>query len=71
MTTLPKAALPLLLAASTVLTSLNALAHDDAQKHCYPLAHGEDGMGSSNSIHMPFMHTGGDELAIPNLRNQY
>jgi len=56
-TVLSKTALALLLAASTVLTSLNALAHDDAQKHCYPLAHGEDGMGSSNSIHMPFMHT--------------
>jgi len=48
-----------LLFAATALTSMSTLAHDDAQKHCYPLAHGEDGMGSSNSIHMPFMHTGG------------
>jgi len=59
MTTLfSKTALALLLAASTVLTSLNALAHDDAQKHCYPLPNGENGMGSSNSTYIPFMHTG-------------
>jgi len=48
-----------LLFAATALTSLNVFAHDDTQKHCYPLAHGEEGMGSSNSIYMPFMHTGG------------
>ena len=54
-----KTSIALLFAASTALTSMSTLAHDDAQKHCYPLAHGEDGMGSSNSIHMPFMATSG------------
>jgi len=57
-TLLSKTALALVFAA-TALTSMSTLAHDDAQKHCYPLPNGEDGMGSSNSIHMPFMHTGG------------
>jgi len=54
-----KTSIALLFAASTALTSMSTLAHDDAQKHCYPLPNGEDGMGSSNSIHMPYMYTKG------------
>lgn len=61
-TTLSKTALPLLFAATT-LTSTNTLAHDDPQKHCYPLAHGEEGLGSTNSIYMPFIHTRGSSWA--------
>lgn len=58
-TALSKTALPLLFAA-TALTSLNVFAHDDTQKHCYPLAHGEEGMGSSNSIYAPFVLSRGN-----------
>lgn len=54
-----KAFTALLFAAASAFTSTNLQAHDDPQKHCYPLAHGEEGLGSTNSIHMPFMHTGG------------
>jgi len=67
-TLLSKTALALLFA-TTALTSMSTLAHDDAQKHCYPLAHGEDGMGSSNSIHMPFMRTKGNWESIIYLTN--
>lgn len=61
-TALSKTAQALLFAA-TALTSLHVFAHDDTQKHCYPLAHGEEGMGSSNSIYLPFMHTRGSSWA--------
>jgi len=42
---------------TTTLTATSAMAHDDAQEHCYPLAHGENGLGSSNTYHIPFIHT--------------
>ena len=48
-----------LFAAATAVTSMNALAHDDSQKLCYPLIHHEGRMGSANSVYMPFMHTSG------------
>ena len=46
-----------LFAAATAVTSMNALAHDDSQKLCYPLLNHEGRMGSTNSVYMPFMHT--------------
>jgi len=58
-----------LLFAATALTSLNVFAHDDTQKHCYPLAHGEEGMGSSNSIYAPFVYTGGNWQSMISLTN--
>ena len=48
-----------LFAAATAVISMNALAHDDSQKLCYPLIHHEGRMGSANSVYMPFMHTAG------------
>ena len=46
-----------LLAAATAVTSMNAFAHDDSQKLCYPLLHHEGKMGSKNSVYTPFMRT--------------
>ena len=57
-----KKSLSILLAAllpTLAFTATNAMAHDDAQEHCYPLAHGEEGLGSTNTYHIPFMHTNG------------
>ena len=48
-----------LLAAATAVISMNAFAHDDSQKLCYPLLNHEGNMGSTNSVYMPFMHTNG------------
>ena len=47
------------LALTTTLTATNAMAHDDAQEHCYPLAHGENGLGSTNTYHIPLMYATG------------
>ena len=46
-----------LLAVAAAVTSMNAFAHDDSQKLCYPLLNHEGRMGSTNSVYMPFMHT--------------
>ena len=48
-----------LFAAVTAVISMNALAHDDSQKLCYPLLNHEGRMGSTNSVYMPVMHTSG------------
>lgn len=45
------------------LTATNAMAHNDAQEHCYPLAHGENGLGSTNTYHVPFMYANGNGWA--------
>ena len=47
----------LALFAAAAVTSMNAIAHDDSQKLCYPLLNHEGRMGSTNSVYMPFMHT--------------
>ena len=44
---------------AAAVTSMNAFAHDDSQKLCYPLLNHEGRMGSTNSVYMPFMHTNG------------
>lgn len=47
--------------AATVLSmsTFNALAHNNPQALCYPLAHGEDGMGSKNAVYATFLATSG------------
>ena len=46
-----------LFAAAAAVISINAIAHDDSQKLCYPLIHHEGRMGSTNSVYMPFIFT--------------
>lgn len=57
------ALLSALLLACTLGITNSATAHDDPQQHCYPLAHGENGLGSTNSMHLPHMHTAGNWVA--------
>ena len=52
-----------LFTAATTVTSMNAFAHDDSQKLCYPLLNHEGRMGSTNSVYMPFMRTAGSNWA--------
>jgi len=49
------------LALTTTLTATNAMAHDDAQEHCYPLAHGENGLGSRNTMSIVSLNANGRE----------
>jgi len=49
------------LAVTTTLTATSAMAHDNKQEHCYPLAHGEEGLGSRNTMYVPYMRASGAE----------
>ena len=44
---------------AAAVTSMNAIAHDDSQKLCYPLLNHEGRMGSTNSVYMPVVVTSG------------
>ena len=58
------------LALTTTLTATNAMAHDDAQEHCYPLAHGEEGLGSRKTYHIPYLYADdGHWNSLINLKN--
>ena len=55
-TTLITALIPVLATLSPLIT-FSAQAHDDPQQHCYPLAHGENGLGSRNEKHLSYLLT--------------
>ena len=58
------------LALTTTLTSTNAMAHDDAQEHCYPLAHGEEGLGSRKTYHIPYLYANNSQWnSLINIKN--
>jgi len=57
------ALLSALLLACTLGITNTATAHDDPQQHCYPLEHGENGLGSTNAFHLPHFFTSGVWLA--------
>jgi len=52
-----KSSLAKLFATSLLFSIFNAQAHDDPQQHCYPLEHGENGLGSTK--HLPHFRTSG------------
>ena len=58
-----KSSLAKLFATSLLFSIFNAQAHDDPQQHCYPLEHGENGLGSTNSMHLPHFETTGSWIA--------
>lgn len=59
-----KKSLLMLMAAVFAASTFNALAHDDAQPLCYPLAHGENGLGSTNEFTLPHLETNGNWRAF-------
>jgi len=71
-TTLKTALIPALATLSPLIT-FSAQAHDDTQQHCYPLEHGENGLGSRNEKHLSYLLTHDDWFStvyVSNVSNE-